>query len=80
MRTVHAWELRGACGVGDRFRAHIAAVNSSDENFREARYAHSLGDHHRFYRRYHRAAPGAWTKQFSSGRRSAGIGSIRAQA
>jgi hypothetical protein len=38
-------------------------LNSSAENSREARYAFSLGDHHRFCRRYYRARAGAWTKQ-----------------
>jgi uncharacterized membrane protein YeaQ/YmgE (transglycosylase-associated protein family) len=63
MRGIRAREPGGACGVDDRFGANIAVLDSSAENFREACYAHSLGDHHRFYCRHHRATGGAWTKQ-----------------
>jgi uncharacterized membrane protein YeaQ/YmgE (transglycosylase-associated protein family) len=61
MRAVCIREPRGACGVGDRFCVNIAALNSSSKNLREARYALSLGDRHRFYRRHHRAPAGART-------------------
>jgi uncharacterized membrane protein YeaQ/YmgE (transglycosylase-associated protein family) len=63
MRGFRAWEPGGPCGIDGRFCANIAVLNSSGEDFREARYAHSLGGRHRFCRRHRRAPAGARTKQ-----------------
>src|SRR5215468_11811701 len=49
----------------EQCRTELIRRTHTPENFREARYAHSLGDHHRFCRGHYRAPAGAWTKQSS---------------